>query len=505
MIATMPTGASMPMARSRASPGWRWPLFLLAILATVIFYWPTVAVILNRWTSDPTYSHGWLVLVISCWLVWRCWRRGELDDTRPSAWGLVPVLGAGLIWLLARAASIHVLQQLAVVTMMLGVAWALFGWRGFLALLVPIGVLYAVMPAWDYLRPLLQDITVQVTGVWLDALGVAAFIQGQRVSIAAGSFIIVEGCSGLHFTMAAAALGTIQAYLYIERRWAQALLVAAALAVALLANWIRVVAVIYAGHVTDMQSFLIGDHYYFGWIVFMLMMVPVFVLGRRLETPAAPRLRPAPHAAGLAPGLALPAATLIAVMLPALAWWAITTASPPTGPEPVLPARVGTWSLDGDAARDWQPLQPGAAVALGGRYTDGRRELDAWVVYYPRQSGGRQLVGYGSGVARPDDGRLSGAGAGPGELTLRSPWGAERLIRYRYEVAGRVTASRGRAKLYQALGNLGGRPDAYGLMISARCSGDACSEARRALQDFEAGIGATIPVAGGVPAPGTKP
>jgi exosortase A len=489
------------MERDHASPDWRWPGFLFAIAATVALYWPTVATVLSRWTSDPTYSHGWLVLAISVWLAWRCRRRGKLDNTGPSAWGLVLLIGGGLGWLLARAASIHVVQQLAVPTMMLGMAWVFFGWRGLLSLLVPIGVLYFVMPAWDYLRPVLQNLTVDVTGVWLDALGVAVFIHGNRVDLAAGSFVIVEGCSGLHFFMAAGALASIQAYLYIERRWAQGLLLAAALAVALLANWIRVVAVIYAGHVTEMQSSLIRDHYYFGWVIFMLLMVPVFMLGQRLET--------LPSSDGVAdvaaaPGYALPVAAFIAVALPVLAWWSVTAVRP-VGQAPVLPSQVGTWTLDGEPASDWRPLQPGAAVELGGRYKDGSSELDAWVVYYPRQTGGAQLVGYGSGLARPDDGTLHPTEAGPGELRLHSAWGTHRLIRYRYEIAGRVTASRGRAKLLQALGNLGGRPDAYGLMISARCDDAACRDARNALVEFETALGAALPVRDEAPGAGARP
>lgn len=507
MTVTTPAASSLPTERIRSSPGWRWPAFLFAVLIMMVLYWPTVSVIVARWNSDPTYSHGWLVLAVSCWLIWRCWRAGALDGTRPTILGLAPLLGAGFIWLFARAGSIHVVEQLAVLTMVLSMAWVLFGWRGFLALLVPIGVLYCVLPAWDYLRPLLQDLTVNMAGIWLEALGVSAFIQGQRVSLAAGNFVIVEGCSGLHFFMAAIALGTIQAYLYVERHWARALLVAAALAVALIANWIRVVAVIYAGHLTDMQSFLVTNHYYFGWVVFMALMVPVILLGRRLEGPATTDSRSwasaSRFAPGVVPGLAWLGVALFGVVLPALAWQAIIATSQPSGQEPVLPARVGDWMLDGDPEGDWQPLQPGAAVRLGGRYTAGSRQLDAWLVYYPRQSAGRQLVGYGSGVARPDDGKLTGAG--PGALRLQSPWGGQRLIKVRYEVAGRVTSSGGRAKLYQAIGNLVGRPEAYALMVSARCRGADCQDARNDLQDFEAGFGAAIPVRGVASATSTRP
>jgi EpsI family protein len=259
-----------------------------------------------------------------------------------------------------------------------------------------------------------------------------------------------------------------------------------------------VVAVIYAGHVTEMQSFLIRDHYYFGWVIFLLLMVPVFALGRWLETPAT---GPA-VAAQRPPEISrawVPAAVVLLVALPVLAWWGASTVRP-VGHEPVLPPQVGSWAMDGEPAPDWRPLQPGAAVELGGRYVSGDRELDAWVVYYPEQSGGAQLVGYGSGLARPSDGTLSATELGPGEFRLRSPWGTVRLIRYRYEIAGQMTTSRGRAKLLQGIGNLTGRPAAYGLMISARCREPDCGDARSTLEKFESELDATLPAGSGIPA-----
>jgi exosortase A len=470
----------------------------IALVAVVtILYWPTVASILSRWTTDPTYSHGWLILAISAWMSWRAWKHGEFGPVRPAYYALVPLLGAGLVWLLARSASINVVQQLAIPAILLGGAWVLFGWRGLRALMVPVGVLYFVMPAWDYARPVLQDLTVDATGVVLESLGVAAFIHGYRVDLAVGSFIVVEGCSGLHFFMAAGALATIQAHLYIRRRWAQAVLIGAALTVALVANWIRVAAVVYAGHVTEMQSFLIEDHYYFGWVVFMLMMIPVFYLGHRLETDSGtnPPAGAAPDAGSaeprtLATGLA---AALAGVALAPLAWWGTFALAGPAVNPPYLPAQVGSWTLAGEASPDWQPLQPGSDLQLGGHYTYGDQALDAWIIYYERQGPRGKLFGYGQSMARPDDGRLLPGDAGPGELRLMSPWSGMRLIRYRYEIAGRVAVTDGRARLYQSIGNLGGDPEAYGLVISARCRDESCAGAREMLENFAEALGSRVP------------
>ena len=268
----------------------RWPLFLFAVAAAFAVYWPTLYTILSRWTGDPTYSHGYLVAAVSAWMTWRAWRRGELENTGHSWLGLAALAAVGATWLLARGGSIQVVQQLMLPAMLLGFAWTVFGWRGLVALLVPIGVLYFVLPAWDYIRLPLQNLTVLAVGESLHAIGIPAYIHGHRVELPGGTFEVVEGCSGLHFFMAGAALAAIQSYLYLGAHWARAVLMAAALVVAIVANWIRVAVVIIAGHLTEMQHFLIKDHYYFGWVVFALLMIPVLWLGRRLEdrAPAPP-------------------------------------------------------------------------------------------------------------------------------------------------------------------------------------------------------------------------
>lgn len=478
--------------------GIRWPLFVLAAALTLLVYWSTAASLLQRWDGDPTYSHGYLLAAVSAWMVWRAWRRGELENTSPSLFALLPLALAAMLWLAARGASILIAQQLLLPAMLLGLGWAFFGRRGLVALLVPIGVLFLAVPVWEVLRPPLRDISSFAVGRLLQAGGMPVFLHGNRVDLPAGSFEIANGCSGLNVFLAGAALGAIQAYLFVGAAWARAVLFGAALLATIMANWLRIGIIIIAGHMTDMQHWLIEDHYEFGWVTFAIMMIPVLFFGRYMEgvaparAPKAPppalSFRPAP-----AQGKTL-AAAIAVLLLPGIAWSMVYRAGEP-GVRPVLPATAGEWRLDGEAGLDWRPLQPGHSTELSGRYTDGMREVDAWVVFYERQGPGQKLIGDGNAFARPEDGRLR-PGNGPGELRLVTGRRDDRLIWYRYEVGGRVTTSAARAKLYEALGNFRGRPSAYAAFISARCRQPDCQDARAALRAFEAGMAGRLPAMG---------
>jgi EpsI family protein len=245
-----------------------------------------------------------------------------------------------------------------------------------------------------------------------------------------------------------------------------------------------------------MQHWLIDDHYQFGWVTFAIMMVPVLFFGRWLERhapPAAPAAPPPSWSSVLPPPHRVPvAAAMLLLVLPAAAWAGMRQLDTVSAP-PELPVAVDGWQLDGVARPDWRPLQPGHSVELNGRYTDGAREVDAWVVYYARQVAGRKLIGYGNAMARPGDGRLQSSPERPGELRLLNGRGHGRLIWYRYEVNGRVSTSAMRAKLDELMGNFRGRPSAYAVFFSAPCRQADCAEAREALDAFEHAMAGQLP------------
>ena len=71
--------------------GWQGLLLVGVLLA---LYAPVLRILLDQWYRDPDYSHGFLVPLLSAYLIWQ--RRDKLRQVprRPSLWGMVIVLGA---------------------------------------------------------------------------------------------------------------------------------------------------------------------------------------------------------------------------------------------------------------------------------------------------------------------------------------------------------------------------------------------------------------------------
>src|SRR5438067_2094064 len=75
-----------------------------AVALTVLWvFWPTLRDLLDKWGTDPQYSHGYLVPLFALYLLWarREQRSAEPGEQaaapalQPTWWGL-PLLAAGL-------------------------------------------------------------------------------------------------------------------------------------------------------------------------------------------------------------------------------------------------------------------------------------------------------------------------------------------------------------------------------------------------------------------------
>ena len=86
-------------------------LILLALLAPFALYFSTVASIVKIWDSSETFAHGYVILPISLWLIWR--RRANFSALPPTPYwpALVVVALLGMGWLAAHIGEVQVITQ----------------------------------------------------------------------------------------------------------------------------------------------------------------------------------------------------------------------------------------------------------------------------------------------------------------------------------------------------------------------------------------------------------
>lgn len=462
------------------------PLLMLgSVLVFAAGYAETLVSFHDRWGSTVQgYSHGYLLAAISLWLAWRRREAFYEPQVRPQYGWLLLLAGASLSWAAAYTMQVRIGQQLMIPALLWLWVATVFGWSSARKLLFAVAVLYLAIPVWDVLVLPLREFTVWVTQHVLGALGIPAYIDGFRIYVPAGAFVVAGGCSGLNYLLVSMTLGLLYAHLYVHGWVRRGGVLLSAVAVALVSNWVRVIALVLIGYHTEMRSSLVDDHETFGWVVFGILLIPYLLLLRRFDSAdseAAPaEVAGADHrqlwqrlwpAAWLATGVVLigPLLLLARDVLP----------------EAEVPLVAALTGAQRTTEPGWQPDYHGYDRAQHFQAGIGSQQMELSLYTWLEQSQGREMIYYRNRIA-PERELLTSPvtrsipGLTVNEAMVRS--GREqRLVWWYYRTAGYPTADERISKLLQLLGLFNGRVSAELVVLSTRCTDQRCEHARARL------------------------
>jgi len=495
--------ATVPLSRTSMV------LIALALLAPFALYFGTVHSIVAIWNSSETFAHGYVILPISLWLIWRKRENFSLYPPRPWAPALLllAVLGAG--WLAAQLGEVQVVSQYAFVAMLPVTALALLGPRLAGSLAFPLLFLLFAVPFGEvFVAPLIQ-FTADFT-VWaVRATGIPVLRSGTRFELPTGNWSVVEACSGVRYLISSITLGCLYAYLTYRSNKRRALFIALSVVVPIVANGLRAYMIVMIGHLSGMELATGVDHIIYGWLFFGLVMFIMFWIGsfwrEDTETPAA--VAGAPAAQALAPRGA-PARRFAAMTAAALALAALWPVSALVGarvnhnPAPVALAQIPVSLPPAPDFADWRPDYQAPDARFHGVYRSGAVPVALNVLYYRNQdrdkaliSSVNRLTGYKDSWHEVDavsrGVTLAGHPVSVRESTLRGPQGTLLVWSWKW-IGGHYTSSDIAGKLWQASAKaLLQGDDGAALMLYAPVE-DTPDAARAALRAFLAQQGAAL-------------
>lgn len=457
---------------------WRYAvaLALTALLWLCIWYLDTAYSMVSIWARSDTFAHGFLIVPISAWLIWRM--RQQLFTLVPESrfLALVPLSVAGFGWLLGHLANVGAVQQYAVVLMIPLLVWATLGDSVVRALAFPLSFLLLAVPTGEFLQPMLMEHTADFLVLALRATGIPVYRDGLFITIPSGNWSVVEACSGLRYLIASMTLGILYSYLTYRSLSRRVLFVAASLIVPIVANWLRAYMIVMIGHLSGMKYAVGVDHLIYGWLFFGIVMLVLFWVGSiwREDTDEAVAFTAPARTADRPVALgSILTATLVAAALVSI-WPLMATLSRPAGPavSPALkaPAPVGNWQSVDPTLASWKPRFVNPRAEVFQSYADGKARVALYIGYYRHQWQDSQLISSQNSLASATSGewlvsvealrpiRVSDDEFALAETQLRNNTGNLLVWRW-YWVDGRFTANRYLAKLLQAKANLTGGGD----------------------------------------------
>lgn len=212
-------------------------------LLAIILFGPVILELIEVWSNNEDYSHGFFVIPISLYIAWG--KRDEIlkSPLKPSWVGLPLLICGAIVYLVALLVRFHTLTYLSMMMIIVGVLLFLGGWRLIKILFLPVIFLLFMFPIPSaYYVLITNPLKLIITKISMNLiyyLGIPVYREGNLLYLATTSLEVSEACSGIRSLYSYLMLGCLFAYLS-NRRLSKVVLVVSTLPLAILVNIIRV-------------------------------------------------------------------------------------------------------------------------------------------------------------------------------------------------------------------------------------------------------------------------
>jgi exosortase len=267
----------------------RWTAVALAVGLTIL-YWDLFDRLAYAWLHYEYAGHGMFVPILAAVMAVR--ERRQLGRCMGAGhWkGLVLVVAGLAIFGSGLATGSIVVETFSVPLVTAGLVVLAFGTRlarraafqiAYLVLMVPVP-----QQIIDAVTLHVQMFAANVAGAALGVFGIPFFRTGVMIELAGVTLHVAEACNGLRFLLGLFAITLAYAYVMQDRTSHRAVLAAAAIPVAILANALRVAGIATAAHFYGPEAVAGTPHFIIGKVVWIGTIGGLLALGflmRRFE------------------------------------------------------------------------------------------------------------------------------------------------------------------------------------------------------------------------------
>jgi exosortase D (VPLPA-CTERM-specific) len=449
-------------------------LVATAIVVALFAFSGGLAELVARWFRQEEYSHGFLIPVVSAWLLWTRRESVLASIGRPSWAGPAITLLAVIMLVVGEYGSLFLLSQLGFILVLFGLVRATGGYSLFEATFVPIAFLIFAIPLPYFLESKLtlqlQLISSQLGVDVIRLFRIPVYLEGNVIDLGYYKLLVAEACSGLRYLYPLLSLSFLAAYLFQAPLWQRILVFLSGIPITIGMNGLRIGMV---GVTVDRWGTAMADgvlHFFEGWAIFIvcaaILISEIFLLtrlsGRKFSqvfhVPMGPQKSSASADANGRLAMASYCLVLVCVAGLAALW---LSHRPPFIAErtrfAVFPTNIGEWQ--GRASQ----LEPAIEKALGlddyilADYVQPKgKSVNFYVAYYSSQQNGYAphspsvcLPGGGWLVTHSEQTNYNGLGTAlPFNRVILDNSGNKELVYYWFDERGRKIADEYWAKWY---------------------------------------------------------
>ncbi len=244
-----------------------------AILVAILAFSGALSELVHRWNKQEEYSHGFLIPIVTAWLLWT--RRDALRANvgQPSWIGPVLILLTVAMHITGELSAIFILSQVGFVVALIGIVLGIGGYPLLRVAFIPIAFLLFAIPLPYFIDAVLtlrlQLISSELGVFFIRMLGIPVYLDGNVIDMGNYQLQVVEACSGLRYLYPLLSLGFLAAYLFHAPLWQRVLVFLSSIPIAIGMNGFRIGLV---GILVDRWGTAMAEgvlHFFEGWVIFL--------------------------------------------------------------------------------------------------------------------------------------------------------------------------------------------------------------------------------------------
>lgn len=259
-------------------------VFFLGIVA---LFWNMIKYLPTLWGSeDGYYSHGYIVPLISGYIVYKNWDNLKDREIKPQYWIGVLLLGVAYFAYLASVTQMYFLASVTLIGCLMITTVFVAGWQWLKGLFFPIAYLGFALPLFSmvidtYTNPL-QLISTKIANTLLQMFGANPYMtDAQTIMLDRFTLNVDVPCSGLKLLLALGAFTTFFMLVANLRWWANAIMIAQWIPLALFINGLRIALIGLVGNAYGPEAGM-QFHDYSGYITLVVCFIVLFKIARGL-------------------------------------------------------------------------------------------------------------------------------------------------------------------------------------------------------------------------------
>jgi exosortase B len=261
----------------------RFPIILISASILVAFLPTYVALAEGPWQTEQE-GHGPLIILAAAWIAWQIAKTFDSSKIVPAPKSGWTVLLGGLVaMILARSQDVLFIEVLSIIPVIAGSVLIVGGWSALRSFAFPIAFLFfsAPPPGWMLdaftvpLKVLVSDVVAQI----LYAQGYPVAQNGVIIMIGSYQLLVADACAGMNSIFALSAIGFFYIYVMKYPSLARNLfLLACIVPITIVANFLRVLALVLTAYYAGIDSIGGGFHEATGMALFVVAMILLWLV-----------------------------------------------------------------------------------------------------------------------------------------------------------------------------------------------------------------------------------